>query len=56
VREVLDAAQVLRLANGLEIEEPVAAPPAAPAAEEPRRDSPERPAIVPSLGKPVVQE
>jgi cell division protease FtsH len=58
LREVLDASQVLRLAKGLELEEPVPVrrmPPAAPA-DEPRREAPERPAIVPSLGKPIGQE
>jgi cell division protease FtsH len=58
LREVLDADQVLRLARGLELEDaPAAAPAAAPAVSgEPRREVPERPAIVPSLGKPVGQE
>jgi cell division protease FtsH len=57
-REVLDADQVMRLAKGLEIEE-AAAPDAVPAsspAGEPRRESPERPSLVPSLSKPVGQE
>ena len=59
LREVLDASQVLRLAKGLELEEPVPVrkmPSHTPAADEPRREAPERPAIVPSLGKPVGQE
>jgi cell division protease FtsH len=55
--EVLDAEQVLRLAQGLPLEE---RPPAAAAASSdestPRREAPERPVIVPSLGKPVAQE
>jgi cell division protease FtsH len=58
VREVLDADQVMRLAKGESLEEapqPAAAP--APAAEEQARRTPkERPAIVPSLGKPLPQE
>ncbi|MCC7010866.1 MAG: ATP-dependent zinc metalloprotease FtsH [Acidobacteria bacterium] len=57
-REVLDGEQIVRLAKGLELETPPPAP-AAPAAvpEEPRREhAPERPAIVPSLNKPVGQE
>jgi cell division protease FtsH len=56
-REVLDADQVMRLAKGLPLQE-IVPPPAtpAPAAGEPRRESPERPAIVPALGKPVGQE
>jgi hypothetical protein len=56
-REVLDAAQVKRLAQGLPLEEPVPAAGAVPPAEAPRREAPEqRPAIVPALGKPVGQE
>jgi cell division protease FtsH len=55
-REVLDADQVMRLAKGLPLQEPVpAVPPAAPSGE-PRRESPERAPIVPALGKPVGQE
>jgi cell division protease FtsH len=55
-REVLDADQVTRLAQGLPLEEP-AAPAAAASAETPRREAPtDRPAMVPSLGKPVAQE
>ena len=57
VREVLDADQVKRLAEGLPIADQVAAAPSAPAAEElPRRETPERPPIMPALGKPVTQE
>jgi cell division protease FtsH len=59
LREVLDASQVMRLAKGLELEEPVPTrkmPVHTPASDEPRREAPERPAIVPSLGKPVGQE
>ena len=53
-REVLDADQVLRLAKGLPLEEPCpTAPPTPPAGEPPRREPPERPAIVPSLSKPI---
>jgi cell division protease FtsH len=53
-REVLDADQVKRLAQGLALED---AAPAAPApSEESPRHHPDRPAIVPSLGKPVAQE
>jgi cell division protease FtsH len=56
-REVLDADQVSRLVKGLPLQE-IVPPPAtpAPAAGEPRRETPERPAIVPALGKPVGQE
>jgi cell division protease FtsH len=56
-REVLDADQVMRLAKGLPLQE-IVPPPAtpAPAAGEPRRETPERPAIVPALNKPVGQE
>jgi cell division protease FtsH len=52
-REVLDAEQVQRLAAGLPLEEPLPTP-AAPG--EPRRETPERPGIVPALGKTVAQE
>jgi cell division protease FtsH len=59
-REVLDADQVLRLAKGLPLLEPVPVPVAPSAAGEPRRESdrtPTSPApIVPALGKPVGQE
>jgi cell division protease FtsH len=56
-REVLDADQVSRLVKGLPLQE-IVPPPAtpAPAVGEPRRETPERPAIVPALGKPVGQE
>ncbi|HUL75120.1 MAG TPA: ATP-dependent zinc metalloprotease FtsH [Vicinamibacterales bacterium] len=56
-REVLDADQVKRLAQGLPLVEPVAAPVAA-ADDAGRREAPAgpRPAIVPSLTKPVGQE
>ncbi len=56
-REVLDAEQVLRLAKGLDLQD-LAAPASVspPSAGEPRRESPERPTLVPSLTKPVGQE
>ncbi len=55
-REVLDANQVKRLAQGLPIEDAPA--PAAPASDEtPRRESHERPASpIPALNNPVAQE
>jgi cell division protease FtsH len=53
VREVLDADQVKKLAQGLPIEDYV---PAQPPAEDSRRDHSERPAIVPAMGKPIAQE
>ena len=52
-REVLDADQVKRLAQGLPLEDVAASP--SPSEESPRHH-PDRPAIVPSLGKPVAQE
>jgi cell division protease FtsH len=52
-REVLDADQVLRLARGEALAEPLPTP---RSPEEPRRESPERPGIVPALGKTVAQE
>jgi len=56
-REVLDADQVKRLAEGRALEPDRPAPAAAaPEAGTPRRESPERPGLVPSLGKPVAQE
>jgi cell division protease FtsH len=58
-REVLDADQVLRLARGLPLPEMVPAPVVAsgpPSDGEPRREAHERAPMVPSLGKPVVQE
>ncbi len=54
-REVLDADQVLRLAKGLPLLEPVPAP-VSVASDDTRREPTERPTIVPSLGKPVGQE
>jgi cell division protease FtsH len=55
-REVLDADQVRRLAQGLPLEDPVAAPPTpTPADGTPRREPHDRP-FVPALGKPVTQE
>ncbi len=55
-REVLDADQVLRLAKGLPIEDPL--PSSTTVSDDtPRRESPsERPSMLPSLGKPVTQE
>jgi len=56
-REVLDADQVMRLVKGLPLPElttPLAAP--VTTAGEQRRESPERPPIVPALGKPIGQE
>jgi cell division protease FtsH len=55
-REVLDAGQVKRLAQGLPIEDAQA--PAASPDETPRRETHERPAapIVPALNNPVAQE
>jgi cell division protease FtsH len=58
-REVLDADQIKRLAQGQSLPEmtaPLATPSAPPADGEPRRETHERPPMVPSLGKPVVQE
>jgi cell division protease FtsH len=58
-REVLDADQVKRLAQGLALEDPIPAPRMPPVTEDaPRRETPPsgRPAIVPSLQKPVGQE
>jgi cell division protease FtsH len=54
-REVLDADQVLRLAKGLRLQDPLP-PPSAPPVSDERREAPDRQPIVPSLGKPVVQE
>ena len=54
-REVLDADQVRRLAQGLPLEELAEAPLSAPADETPRRETHERP-FVPALGKAVTQE
>jgi cell division protease FtsH len=55
-REVLDADQVKRLAQGLALEDPAAAPVLPPPAGEPQRRETDRQPIVPSLGKPVAQE
>jgi cell division protease FtsH len=56
-REVLDADQVKRLAQGLPIEDLVAPAAAAVNTEDaPRRETPTRPTIVPALGKTVTQE
>jgi len=56
-REVLDADQVKRLVKGLPLEERIPAATAPQAnADVPRRESPERPGIVPPLVKPVTQE
>ena len=54
-REVLDADQVLQLVKGLPLADPV---PRAVVLRDrrPRRESPERAPMVPSLGKPVGQE
>jgi cell division protease FtsH len=59
IREVLDADQVRRIVVGEALEEPVrpaAQSPAAPAEDASRRPSRERPAIVPTITKPVTQE
>jgi cell division protease FtsH len=53
VREVLDAEQVQRMAKGEPLEEPAAVPAGGVA---PAADSKERPAILPSIPKPVPQE
>ncbi|MFO7303414.1 MAG: ATP-dependent zinc metalloprotease FtsH [Acidobacteriota bacterium] len=59
-REVLDAEQIKLLAQGLPLPDPVPQPASdngqPPSGGEPRRESPERPPIVPALGKPVGQE
>jgi len=56
-REVLDADQVTRLAQGLPLEDLVAPAAASVNTEDaPRRESPTRPTIVPALGKTVPQE
>ncbi|MFI5178974.1 MAG: ATP-dependent zinc metalloprotease FtsH, partial [Vicinamibacterales bacterium] len=58
-REVLDADQVKRLAQGLPLQEPIPVPAAAASDEGGRREAPAgpgRPAIVPSLTKPIGQE
>jgi cell division protease FtsH len=51
-REVLDADQVRRLAQGLPLEDPSPAPVTTPVDETPRRETHDRP-FVPALGKPV---
>ena len=53
-REVLSGEQVSRLASGLALEEPVEVAPVV--SEEPTSAETERPAVVPSLGKPLPQE
>ena len=57
-REVLDADQVKRLSQGLALEEPIPVPQTPMTDDSTRRETPTagRPAIVPSLGKPVGQE
>jgi cell division protease FtsH len=56
-REVLDASQVMRLAKGQVLDEPIpAVPPAREFGDTPRRESSERPGMVPPLGKPLPQE
>jgi len=56
-REVLDADQVMRLAQGQPLAAHAPAPAAAaPADEPPRRETPERPSLVPQMNKPVGQE
>ncbi len=59
IREVLDADQVRRIVMGEPLEElvrPAAQTPAAPADDASRRPSRERPAMVPTITKPVTQE
>ena len=57
VREVLDADQVKKLANGLPIADMPTAPSTVPSLTDESSPRPtERPAIVPSLGKTVTQE
>jgi hypothetical protein len=54
-REVLDADQVVRLTKGLPLQE--RPPKAVPTADEPApRSTPERPALVPNISKPIAQE
>jgi cell division protease FtsH len=55
-RETLDADQVRRIVQGLPVDDPEAAPPPAAAEGAPRREAPERPPLVPALGKPIAQE
>jgi len=52
-REVLDAEQVQRLADGLPLDDATTTP---PAATPPHKEPSERPGIVPALGKTVPQE
>jgi cell division protease FtsH len=56
LREVLDADQVMRLAKGLTIEDPLPTTPTPNAPETPRREEKERPGLVPPLVKPITQE
>ena len=55
-REVLTGAQILRIVSGLPLEEPVEAAPVASGQPPPTSSEPERPPVVPSLGKPLPQE
>jgi cell division protease FtsH len=55
-REVLDADQVVRLTKGLPLEERPSKPVVTPADEPAPRATPERPALVPQMGKTVAQE
>jgi cell division protease FtsH len=55
-REVLDAEQVKRLAQGLPLVEPLPVAAAASSDESSRREPANRPAMVPPLGKPIPQE
>jgi len=54
VREVLDADQVRRLVKGQTLEEHVPVP-AAPSGDAHRTETPDRPAIVPPIPKPITQ-
>jgi hypothetical protein len=57
-REVLDADQVKRIVQGQPLEElpkPASAP-ASASDDPPRREAPERPGLVPALGKAITQE
>jgi cell division protease FtsH len=55
-REVLDADQVVRLTKGLPLEERPVKPVATPVDEPAPRATPERPTLVPNMGKTVAQE
>jgi cell division protease FtsH len=55
-REVLDADQVKRLSQGLPLEDPAPVSSTPMTDDTTRRETPPRPAIVPSLQKPVGQE